>query len=126
MTAKNFIFNQLRQLTEKFPGVLFSYEYRPVSNTHVIEVQPQDFFENNKDYLEEEYLLETTFYENFSSEEILFISSGSLIKLDNPEEIFGSLPFSFDSCPEENQLDIEALDVEVSFPANNLHLAKAA
>ncbi len=126
MTAKNFIIAQLRQLTDKFLGVRFSYEYRSVSNTHVIEVQPQAFFENNKEYLEEEYLLETAFYEKFSGEEILFISTGSLIQLDSPEETLGSLLFSFESSQEENQLDIEIPDVEVSYSAKNLHLAKAA
>lgn len=126
MTAKNFIIAQLRQLTDKFLGVRFSYEYRSVSNTHVIEVQPQAFFENNKEYLEEEYLLETAFYEKFSGEEILFISTGSLIQLDSPEETLGSLLFSFESSQEESQLDIEIPDVEVSYSAKNLHLAKAA
>ena len=126
MKPRTFITDNLKQLAEKYPSVRFSYAYRSVSKTHVVQVEPRAFFENNKAYLEEEYRLETAFNKMFPGEEILFISSGSLIQLDSPEETFGSLLFSFESSQEECQFDIETLDAEVSYSAKNLQLAKAA
>ncbi len=126
MKPKIFITNNLKQLAEKYPSVRFSYAYRSVSKTHVVQVEPRAFFESDRAYLEDEYLLETAFNKMFPGEDILFISSGSLMQLDYPEKTFGSLLFSFESSQDESQLDIEGLYVEVSYSTKNLQLAKAA
>ncbi len=126
MTAKSFIVKRLKQLSDRFGKERFAYGYRSVSNTHVIEVLPLCFFQNNKEYLDEEYLLETAFKKKFPEEEILFVSSDSLIQLDCPEQTFGSLLFSFEAAPSMNRQDIEIPGVEVSYSVNMLHLVKAA
>lgn len=126
MTAKSFIIGKLRQWSDRFGKERFSYGYRSVSNTHVIEVLPLVFFQKNKEYLDEEYLLETDFYEKFPEEEILFVSSDSLIQLDCPEQTFGSLLFSFESTRDANQQNIKTPGVEVSYSTNIFHLANAA
>ncbi len=126
MTAKSFIVKRLKQLSDRFGKERFTYEYRSVSKTHVVEVLPLTFFQNNKEYLEEEYLLETAFNEKFPEEEILFISSDSLIQIDCPDQTFGALLFSFEANPDMSQQDIAMPDVEISYSSGIFHLAKAA
>jgi len=124
MTAKNFILNRLEELSERFPEVRFTYEFRSGSNTHVIEVLPLGFFQENDQYLESEYLFEKEFEEAFPNEEILFISSDSLVQIEKAERTFGLLLFSFEP---ESYSEINALSpVEDTFHTDTITFATAA
>lgn len=87
MIAVNYIINQLKTLHYKFPNSNMRYEFRENTKTHLIEVTPLEFY-NNESYMNAELELEELFLKEFS-EEIIFISSDSLTKIIQPNfEIF--------------------------------------
>lgn len=61
--------------------------------THIVKVEPLALYENNLEYLEQEFDFVMDFNEKFSPEELVFISSQSLTKLcDNDIEfIIGNI-----------------------------------
>ncbi len=124
MNTKEFIYNRLDKLSKVFPEVQFSYEHRALPNTHVIEVLPLAFFENNAAYLDAEFLLESEFHQLFPEEEILFVSEESLIQVEEPECVFGFHLFSFES---DSVLEFDAhTPIEESYTINTPVFAFAA
>ena len=82
MNSKDFIKHNLSKIWNSFPEVQFRYEFKTHTNTHVIEVTPVSFFEENEEYLDLESDFEYKFEQMFPEEEILFISEGSLTKYE--------------------------------------------
>ena len=81
MTAKDFTEERLRLLASKFIDIQIRYEYRANTRSHLIEIIPLSFFEENESYFEEEAKIEDEFEQLFPSENIVFISKGSLIAI---------------------------------------------
>jgi len=78
MTAKDYIEEKLSLLASKFTDIKIRYEHHANTGSHLIEIMPLSFFEENGSYLEEETKIEDEFEQLFPSENIVFISEGSL------------------------------------------------
>ena len=50
MTAKEFITEELKKLHSKFSSSNIRYEYNVYTNTHIIEITPIEFY-NNETYM---------------------------------------------------------------------------
>jgi hypothetical protein len=81
MKAKTYVEKKLKFLAEKYPEAEFRYEYRINTQTHIIEVLPQLFFDENDNYLADELFIENDFNNKYPSEDFLFISSDSLTQI---------------------------------------------
>ncbi|WNM19484.1 hypothetical protein [Flavobacterium capsici] len=78
-----FIEEKLKMLFERFPKANIRYEHRESTNTHVVEITPL-FFYNNDSYRVIETEIEDEFEVLFPAETIIFISEDSLNKISNP------------------------------------------
>lgn len=81
MKARTYVEKKLKNLAKKYPEAEFRYEYRVSTQTHIIEVLPQLFFDENENYLMDESSIETDFQDKYPSEDFLFVSSNSLTQL---------------------------------------------
>lgn len=81
MTPIDFIIKELKTLHSKFTNSNIRYEYS--NSTHLVEVTPFEFYNSDK-YMMCELDLEDKFFENYPSEELVFISDQSLSKISNP------------------------------------------
>lgn len=78
MTARDYIEEKLTLLAKKFIDIQIRYEYRANTRSHLIEIIPLSFFEEDEAYFKEESAIEDEFEQLFPSENIVFISEGSL------------------------------------------------
>lgn len=85
MESKKFIKSKLESIHSLFKNMGVRYEYRDNISTHIIEVKPIDFFNNNNAYIDLEMQLEDEFYNLFPNEELLFVTMDSLTKINIPE-----------------------------------------
>lgn len=83
--AKAFLISNLKKIFLKLENVEISYEFRDSSQTHIIEVKPNSIYKTCEKYIREEIELEDSFYENFPSETMLFITEDSLSKIKSPD-----------------------------------------
>jgi len=83
--AKAFLISNLKKIFLKLENVEISYEFRDSSQTHIIEVKPNSNYKTCEKYIREEIELENSFYENFPSETMLFITEDSLSKIKSPD-----------------------------------------
>lgn len=83
MKSVDFLSNSLEILHDKFSNCNIRYEFVSNTNVHLVEVTPVDFY-NDDSYINEELLLEEEFENLYPNEEIVFISEGSLNKIENP------------------------------------------
>lgn len=88
MTAKEYIYKNLQKLANLFTNLTFTYEYKEISQTHVVEVKPEFEFSLNDDYIDAEIDLTSEFDELFYPESILFISKNSLTTITEVEKVF--------------------------------------
>lgn len=93
MNSKKYIKDHLVKTSERYRGLKFSYRFNGEMLTHIVKVEPLALYENNLEYLEQEFDFVMDFNEKFSPEELVFISSQSLTKLcDNDIEfIIGNI-----------------------------------
>jgi len=89
MKAKEYILNKLTELSTLFTDISIRYEFRTNTNSHLIEVTPLYFYENNQDYLIAESNIEDEFESLFPSENVVFISENSLTEIKEAELEFG-------------------------------------
>lgn len=80
-----FLKSKLKNLFLELENVEIAYEYRVSSDTHIVEVKPNSIYRTCTKYIEREMALETSFYENFPSESILFVSEESLTQIKAPD-----------------------------------------
>lgn len=97
MTAQGFIEEKLRALALKFIDIKIRYEYRANTYSHLIEIIPLSFFEGNKDYFEDEAKIEDEFEQLFPTENIVFISEGSLTAIKKADLELGYDKISFEN-----------------------------
>lgn len=78
-----FIEEKLKMLFDRFPKANIRYEHRENTNTHLVEVTPL-FFYNNDNYRIVETEIEDEFEILYPGETIIFISEDSLNKIYEP------------------------------------------
>lgn len=84
MKAQEFIEKKLIELSTKYKEVKIRYEYRANTQSHIVEIIPLSFYENNSSYLAEEVDFENQFEALYPLENIVFISEDSLTEIKNP------------------------------------------
>lgn len=83
MTSVEFITEELKKLHTNFSSSNIRYELNVYTSTHIIEITPVEFY-NNETYMASELELEDLFLIKYPKENILFISTDSLNKISNP------------------------------------------
>ena len=97
MKAQDFLIEKLRELSSKYEDVKIRYEYRANTQSHIIEIIPLSFFDKNVEYLLDETNIERLFEELYPSENIVFISEGSLIEIRKADLELGYKKLVFDN-----------------------------
>lgn len=94
MTSSEFIISKLKSFINEFPGTRVRYEHDEKSNTHFIEVVPNEVYHFDNKYIQWESKFFDEFTEQFPSEIICFISDDALVGIDKVDfEIRGSKYF---------------------------------
>jgi hypothetical protein len=84
MKSIEYLKTELKKRSVLFASIRIRYEFRSSTGTHVIEVMPSSIFSDNKNYIDSEIKLESTFENLFPNENILFIDNDSLTEVSNP------------------------------------------
>ena len=90
MKAKIFLKQELENIYRKIDGISIRYEYISHIHAHIIETTPLTVFNNSDEYMNLEIILEKEFNDLFPKEELVFVSTDSLTKVNNPEFEFVS------------------------------------
>lgn len=114
MTPKEYIKIELQKLIDQFPEMAFGYKFDQHSSTHVIRVEPLEFYSSNKQYANEEARIIYEFTNTYLSESILFVSEESLIKVLDPEFVVVSQNYIVKS-------NLESVLTPVSFKIDCRH-----
>lgn len=80
-----YIQDKLHDLFVQINGVKLRYEYREISDTHIIEVLPSEVYNQNEDYLAFETSFENEFQLLFPDQNIMFVSEDSLTEIKKPD-----------------------------------------
>mgnify|MGYP003624719850 CR=1 FL=1 len=83
MTSVEFITEELKKLHTKFSSSNIRYEFNVYTSTHIVEITPLEFY-NNEIYMSSELDLEELFINEYPKENIIFVSTDSLNKVSNP------------------------------------------
>jgi len=90
MLAKEFILEKLQKLSANFPMVEMKYEYNHPAQTHIVELTPESAYYENRD-LENAWIdIVQEFMERFPTEDLSFISSDSILRIEQPEYSFNT------------------------------------
>jgi hypothetical protein len=99
MTPQDFIISKINELVELFPTTKCRYEHHFISDSHFIEVVPNEIYRLSADYLKWEEETTFDFIDKFPNQNLCFISDDALVGIDVVHyEITGklyNLPVSF-------------------------------
>lgn len=127
--SQNFIVEHLENLFDKIENIRLKYEFKQTTSTHIVEVLPFDVYEESSAYLLLEIEIQNAFEEFFgNSEEILFVSEGSLNRVTSPSFVLGGSKFETENSvkTKDFQFSLE-LDGQSSFSSGiNTSYALAA
>jgi hypothetical protein len=103
MKAIEYLEIKLKELFLKFEEIQIRYEFRENTNSHLVEIIPSSLFEKNETYLKEESKIEDEFEDLFPTENIVFITKGSLTEIKKVDLTFGydKITFNNDYMPYE-------------------------
>lgn len=95
MNPLDFLKTELEKVSKNFTNVQFKYEYNNIISTHIVEILPLDEYLHN-DKLSETWIpLSIEFGQIFPNEEIAFISSDSILRINDPIFEFNILNQNF-------------------------------
>lgn len=80
----DYIESFLINVNKKFPNIRFRCEYEPINYTYIVETIPLSEFKNNEEYLKIEYEFTEEFESKYLGYALMFISSESITKINNP------------------------------------------
>lgn len=82
MKARDFIINKINDLVIVFPNIRVRYENHHLSNSHFVEVVPNEVYRLNKEYQlwEEEVVFK--FIENYPDQNLCFITDDALVGIE--------------------------------------------
>lgn len=82
MTSKDFIINRINELVNIFPNVKVRYEDHHLSNTHFVEVVPNEIYRLNEKFQvwEEEVVFQ--FIEKFPDQNLCFITDNAIVGIE--------------------------------------------
>jgi hypothetical protein len=81
--VKNFVIEKIEELAILFPEISFKYGYDTISGQHIVDIEPNTQYYNEK-YMLAEYDVVSLFSQKFPTDQLLFISNDKFIKVTNP------------------------------------------
>jgi hypothetical protein len=84
MKATEYIKSMIDNLVEVYPSIQCSYEVDTLDNSHTLEILPSIFFDSNDDFKNTENDIYIDFFRLYPYEALYFISSSSLLPIQNP------------------------------------------
>lgn len=87
MTEKDFVIALINELVTLFPKTRVRYENHVLSNTHFVEVVPNEVYRLNDDYLKWEENIVFQFINNYPTQNICFLSDDAIVGVENVEYI---------------------------------------
>ena len=91
MTPNAFIISKLQSFIYDFPQTCVRYEHDKLSDTHFVEVVPNEVYYLNDKYIEWESNMFDEFVKRFPLENIGFISDDAIVGIDHVDfELKGS------------------------------------
>lgn len=120
MTPKEYIINCAKELVKSFPNTKVRYENHELSNTHFIEVVPNEVYNLNTEYKIWEENIVFDFIAKFPNQNICFLSDDAIVGIDNSEfELKGvlyDLLFSFNKNCYQRLDTIKIIQTDQLFP----------
>ncbi len=99
MTAKDFTINIINNLVKMFPNTRVRYENHQLSNTHFVEVIPNEVYRLNEEFQKWEDETLFKFIEKYPDQNLCFISDDAIVGIENIEYetkgVLFDLPYSF-------------------------------
>lgn len=86
--AKTYISYRLSKLVKDIPELQVSYKYDPIEYDHMIKVRPLEAYNTNELYKVHEEDLLFDFIDKFPDENLMFLSEGEWLEIDDFDEIF--------------------------------------
>ena len=112
MKSKEYLINSLKELSDLFSEIQIRYEYREITKSHIVEIIPLCFFDDNEPYIKHEIFLEQEFEKKFPDENIIFVSESSLTEINDSDTIL-----VFD----ENRFAFESESIIIAFEINDFN-----
>jgi hypothetical protein len=84
MNAKKYVKRKLEMLIKQFPQAHIRYEFHELSNTHLVEIIPNEVYSHNE-YIAWELKFHHKFTKRFPTQHICFIPDDGLGGVENPE-----------------------------------------
>jgi len=92
MTPKDFIINQITELVTIFPNLRVRYEDHHLSNTHFVEVVPNEVYRLNEEFQLWEETVVFQFIEKFPDQNLCFITDDAIVGIESVNyEVKGDL-----------------------------------
>jgi hypothetical protein len=104
MESIKFLTERLKELHTSLPYLQIKYEFRHNINTHIIEVKPAQFYEEDNKYIERQIELEDTFESLFPEDEILFMTENVLVQIGTPV-------LELDSCTVSEEIPVVGAEI---------------
>lgn len=83
MTAKEFVIENAKVITERFPITSCRYQIDEFEQSHYIEVLPKQIFESSDDFALFQCDVISEFMDEFPNQSIIFITEGDLVEISD-------------------------------------------
>ena len=92
-TAPEFIIAELKKFIEQFPKTRVRYENHWFSNSHFVEILPNEIYHSDEAYIEWENNFWDLFVQHYPDQNICFISDDAMVKLEQIDAEFVGTAF---------------------------------
>lgn len=82
--AIQFLTSELLALHREFGHLEIKYEYRPIVDIHIVQINPSDSFSRDTSFSDQQLRIEERFRLRFPMEEILFMAENVFIQVSHP------------------------------------------
>ncbi len=120
MTPNEFIISKLQSFIHDFPETRVRYEHDKLSDTHFVEVVPNEVYHLSERYIAWESKMFDEFVDQFPHENIGFISDDALVGLENIDFELKGLYFDMPCISSTKSIMIEATNLEISSFVNSV------
>jgi hypothetical protein len=120
MTPNEFIISKLQSFIHDFPETRVRYEHDKLSDTHFVEVVPNEVYYLSERYIAWESKMFDEFVDQFPHENIGFISDDALVGLENIDFELKGLHFDMPCISSTKSIIIEETNLEISSFVNSV------
>nr|WP_315425062.1 hypothetical protein [uncultured Pedobacter sp.] len=113
--AREFIYDNVMSLVDKFPNIKASIHYEEVNNTYYVELKPLDFYLESKELKSERLKILDEFYNSAFGSVLVFIKEDSLLEIEYFEDSYvGKNYFDVNFVLKFSTKDLRLLNNEVN------------